>query len=209
MFIGHYGIAFGAKALFPEAPLPALMLSTQLIDVVWSALVLAKVERVEIDPTATPTVPLRLSYMPYSHSLPSSIGLSIVMGLLAGVAYPDLSTGALWVIALVCFSHWLLDLIVHDHDMPLVGNRYHVGFGLWHYRVGAITLEMGVIVAGVAALAMFGTAVVWKVLSVAALMLVIQSVSFFTAPPSTPAKLATSMLFVFGLMMMAGWWIDV
>ena len=35
MFIGHYGVALGAHALFPQVPLPALVIATQAIDIVW------------------------------------------------------------------------------------------------------------------------------------------------------------------------------
>jgi hypothetical protein len=46
------------------------------------------------------------------------------------------------VLGLVSFSHWLLDLIVHRHDMPVLpGNAGHLprlGFGLWQILIGGL-----------------------------------------------------------------------
>jgi len=38
-----------------------------------------------------------------------------------------------FIIAALAFSHWLLDLVVHIPDLPLIGNSYKVGFGLWRH----------------------------------------------------------------------------
>jgi hypothetical protein len=208
MFIGHYGIALGAKALFPDAPLPMLMLSTQMIDVVFAGLVLAKVERVEIDVTATPTVPLRLTYMPFSHGLLGALAISVLMAGLTVLLYPETPAIIAYVIGLVCFSHWLLDLIVHDRDMPLIANRHHVGFGLWHNRTASIALEYGVIILGAAMLSLWGAVPIWKLGIITVVMCGIQAISFFTAPPKKPAELAVTMLAVFAAMTAAGWWME-
>ncbi|WP_320241813.1 hypothetical protein [Cognatiyoonia sp. IB215182] len=184
------------------------MLSTQLIDVVWSGLVLAKVEKVEIDKTATPTVPLRLSYMPYSHGLFGALTISGLASLLTYAIYPDASLQVIFVIFAVGFSHWLLDLIVHDHDMPLIGNRYHVGFGLWRNRPISIALEVAIIICGAALLPLSGAVAPVKALIVGGVLTIIQVGVFFSSPPETPNKLAVSMLMVFALMTVVGIWMD-
>ena len=48
MFIGHYGIAFMAKAAEPSLPLSGLMMSTQLMDVAWSAFIMTGVEKMRL-----------------------------------------------------------------------------------------------------------------------------------------------------------------
>jgi hypothetical protein len=53
--------------------------------------------------------------------------------------------------AVVC-SHWLLDLVVHYGDMPIlpgdIGALPRLGFGLWHYPTAAAALELALIVVG-------------------------------------------------------------
>ena len=53
----------------------------------------------------------------------------------------------------VAFSHWVLDLIVHRGDMPVLpgnaGNLPLLGFGLWGTPVASILLEAVLFVLGV------------------------------------------------------------
>ena len=50
MFVGHYGVAFGAKPSTPVVPLWAYFIAVQWLDVVWSILVLCGVEKLHIIP---------------------------------------------------------------------------------------------------------------------------------------------------------------
>jgi len=54
MFVGHYGVAFGAKPLTPVVPLWVYFIAVQWLDVVWSILVLLGVEKLHIVPGFTP-----------------------------------------------------------------------------------------------------------------------------------------------------------
>ncbi len=85
---------------------------------------------------------------PISHSL---LGL-LVWGLLVGAAYWTLRRyprGAWGVVAAVV-SHWLLDLIVHQPDLPLVpGAGPRVGWGLWNSLPATLVAEFGLLAAGV------------------------------------------------------------
>ena len=53
---------------------------------------------------------------------------------------------------LVSFSHWLLDLIVHRHDMPILpgnlGRLPRLGFGLWQFRAASVLLELLLVLLG-------------------------------------------------------------
>ena len=69
MFIGHFGLAFGAKKAAPAVSLGALFLACQFADLLWPTLVLLGFERVEIEPGATAFTPLDFVSYPYSHSL--------------------------------------------------------------------------------------------------------------------------------------------
>ena len=70
MFIGHFGLAFGAKAAVPRTSLATLTVAAQLVDLVWPILVLLGIEMVEIDPGATsPFLRPRFVHYPWTHSL--------------------------------------------------------------------------------------------------------------------------------------------
>ena len=69
MFLGHFGLAFAARKASPAISLGALFLACQFADLLWPTLVLAGIERVEIEPGATAFTPLDFVSYPYSHSL--------------------------------------------------------------------------------------------------------------------------------------------
>jgi hypothetical protein len=52
----------------------------------------------------------------------------------------------------VVFSHWLLDLVVHRGDMPILpgnaGDLPRLGFGLWKAPAVSILVELALVVAG-------------------------------------------------------------
>jgi hypothetical protein len=87
MFIGHYGPSFACKAAKSAMLLWVLFLAVQLVDIVWSILVLLGIEKVRIIPGFTATNPLDLYYMPYTHSLPGaalwSLGAAVGYRLIA------------------------------------------------------------------------------------------------------------------------------
>lgn len=208
MFMGHYGAAFAVKAIWPETPLPALMLSTQIMDIAFCAFVGTKIEKIEITTEANPTVPIKSHFIPYSHGFEAAIVLSGLSALIASAIYSDISSTALWVIALICMSHWFIDAIVHTGDLPIGFNRYKVGFGLWNNRGGAIALEMAFIAGGVVLLATSGALAPWKVWGVGALMVALQVHTFNAKPPGTITQLVLSMMAVFLVMIGIGVWMD-
>lgn len=56
------------------------------------------------------------------------------------------------VLSAVVFSHWLLDLIVHRGDMPILpsdfGGLPRLGFGLWQYPTISAVPELALVVVG-------------------------------------------------------------
>jgi phosphoglycerol transferase MdoB-like AlkP superfamily enzyme len=65
---------------------------------------------------------------------------------------PKLGRRVALVIALVSASHWVLDLVVHRADMPVLpgnfGNLPRLGFGLWSHPPAAACVELVLVVAG-------------------------------------------------------------
>src|SRR5216684_8972616 len=122
MFVGHYGVSFAAKSVRPTVPLWVWFVAVQWMDIVWSVLVLLGVEKLRIVPGFTEANPLDLYYMPYTHGLPGSLVLSLVLGaIVAGLTSGNRATTIVLVVG-ASFSHWVLDLVVHVPDLPLYDN---------------------------------------------------------------------------------------
>ena len=54
------------------------------------------------------------------------------------------------VVGTAVFSHWILDLIAHPHDLPVYDNTAKVGFGLWNYRDPEFAVEIALLALGIA-----------------------------------------------------------
>src|SRR5881394_2650466 len=130
MFIGHFGLGFGAKRAAPVVSLGVLFAACQWADLLWPTLVLAGMERVDVDPGNTVVTPLHFVAYPYSHSLEALL----LWALVAAVVYWGIrrsSLSAPFVIAGLVISHWVLDWITHRPDMPLtVSGNDRVGLSL-------------------------------------------------------------------------------
>lgn len=146
MFVGHYGPSFALRRT-GGVPLWVLFLAVQFVDVLWSFLIIAGVEKVRITEGFTASSPLDLYYMPYTHSLTASLGWALILGWLASFAWGR--RGGV-VVGICVLSHWILDLPVHVADLPLWGDEYKIGFGLWNHPVIAFVLEAGVLLGGAA-----------------------------------------------------------
>ena len=143
MFVGHYAAAFAAKAIEPKAPMWALIGAAQLVDIGWSAFIIAGIERASVDPTL-PGSPLVLEHMPWTHSLPMALAWALGAAVLVKLLL-RLPIWASAVIGLTVFSHWLLDWLVHRPDLELWIGGEKVGLALWNYPVPEQALEIGLL----------------------------------------------------------------
>lgn len=150
MFAGHFGLAAAAKSQAPTVPLWALMLSTQLLDVIFVILAAAGLESYKpLDPAHPGAYGGVLLTPPYSHSLGGALLIAAVAGGLASRFWGR--QGGL-MIAAVTFSHWVLDLLVHRPDLPILpgnaGTLPLLGFGLWNQPTISGVLETILVLAG-------------------------------------------------------------
>jgi hypothetical protein len=149
MFAGHYAAALAAKAAEPRAPLWAYVAGCQLLDIGWSALIIAGVEKMRVDPSL-PGSALVLYDMPWTHSLPGALAWSAAAALAGGLALKLPRRAAVFV-GLTVFSHWVADLLVHRPDLELWPGGPKAGLGLWNAPVAEQAVEMGLLaLAGVA-----------------------------------------------------------
>jgi membrane-bound metal-dependent hydrolase YbcI (DUF457 family) len=198
MFVGHYAPALAAKAVAPRVPLWVLAFAVQFMDVVWAILVLLGIEKLRIEPGFLAASDLDLFYMPYTHSLPGSLILSAILGGVYFLFRKADGAGAAFVVALAVFSHWIADLIVHAPDLPLWGNEFKVGFGLWAYREIALALEIGLLFAGTAwwmsvskPKGTLGPIAIWLMFAV---LTALQLAQVFVIKPDSPPAMASSAL---------------
>jgi hypothetical protein len=140
MFIGHFAVGLGAKKVAPQVKLGTLFFAAQFLDLLWPLFLIFGIEHARIDPGNTAFTPFDFYHYPISHSLLTSIGWSILFG---GV-YFYLKKNLRHSIILGCavFSHWLLDLLTHKPDLPIVpGGRTVLGLGLWNSIGGTLIVE--------------------------------------------------------------------
>jgi membrane-bound metal-dependent hydrolase YbcI (DUF457 family) len=210
MFIGHFGVGFGAKSVAPKVSLGTLFVAAQFLDLLWPTLLLLGVERVLIVPGATVVTPLRFEHYPYSHSLLAVIGWAVLVAGLYLLARRE-RIGAMVLGALVV-SHWALDAIVHQADLTLFpGSETVVGLNAWSSLPLTVAIELPLFLLGVwlYARATAATDAVgrWGFAALVVFLLGIHAGNLFGAPPPSATAIAwvgqLQWLFV-----VWGYWVD-
>jgi len=146
MFMGHYGPAVWDTQRGKGEPLIALwqaFLAVQAVDIVFAVLAIVGVEGTAMK-DGQPFFDI-----PWSHSLLTSLLISLLAGGLFRLLKPSAGAKGFWVIAALAFSHWILDLIVHRPDLPLYpGGELYLGLALWNMPWLAYGLEIGLLAIG-------------------------------------------------------------
>ena len=209
MFAGHYAAALAAKTVEPRAPLWTYALACQLIDVGWSGLIMAGVERAHTDDSLQGSK-LVLEHMPWTHSLPGALVWSVAAALLAIVVL-RLPRRAGIIIGLVVFSHWLLDLLVHRPDLELWFGGPKVGLGWWNYAVPEQALEIGLVAVAGATWAWTrgrqGQGP-WSAPLFIGLLIAVQLIAMVTPPSGGPLQMGGMALAVYLLITVAAGFAD-
>jgi hypothetical protein len=211
MFIGHYALAFGAKRIAPAVSLGTLFLACQFADLLWPTLLVLGWESVEIDPGNTLVTPLNFVSYPYSHSLV----MLVIWAALFGIAYRTVKGWrpiAIYTVAALVFSHYLLDVITHRPDLPItIGGSRRLGLGLWNYPGTALAVESALFLTGAAfylsvtrARDAIGRLGLWALIVV--LVAIYFSALYGPPPPNTQAvAVAGHLLWLFVIW---AYWID-
>lgn len=153
MFLGHWGVGLAAKRAAPTVSLGTLFLAAQFVDLVWPTFLLLGIESVTIAPGATRVTPLAFEHYPWTHSLLAAVGWGALLGGLHFRARRRAGTAL--VVGCAVVSHWLLDLVVHRPDLPLVPGGVRYGFELWASRPATLAAELTLFAAGVLLYARF------------------------------------------------------
>jgi hypothetical protein len=150
----HLGIGFAAKPAAPKVPLWALLVASELLDLLsfgFMALGLEEMGNYEVslDQGRQLVAP---GSIPWSHGLLMSILWSALVAALAHIILKDPRSSL--ILGSVVFSHWVLDFIVHAPDLPLLfSGSPIVGLGLWTSGpdfIVSIILELALLGGGIA-----------------------------------------------------------
>jgi uncharacterized membrane protein len=212
MFLGHFAAAFAAKRAAPAVSLGTLFLSCQLADLIWPNLVLAGIERVAVVPGITVVTPLDFEYYPYSHSLLMMALWALLAAVIYRVVRRQAPAAAVVVVAALVVSHWVLDVVSHRLDVPLVpGGSVKLGLELWRSRVATIAVETGMLAAGVALYASTTRAAdrigVYAFWGLVGFLLAINTANMFGPPPPGAAEVAWTAEALW-LLVAWGYWVD-
>jgi membrane-bound metal-dependent hydrolase YbcI (DUF457 family) len=210
MFIGHFGIGFGAKAAAPKVSLGSLFLAAQFLDLLWPALLLLDIEHVRVSPGATAVTPLLFEHYPYSHSLLAAAGWAVAVGCIYLLLRRN-SPGAI-VLGMLVISHWGLDAIVHRPDLPLFpGSTTMIGLNAWASLPLTVLIEISLFTAGVWLYSRattpkdaFGH---WGFASLLLVLLAIYAGNLLGPPPPDPKAIAWAGQLQW-LLVLWGYWID-
>jgi len=207
MFLGHFGVGFGAKAASRKTSLGTLFLAAQFLDLLWPTLLLVGLERVRITTAVDPLLRLDFTSYPWSHSLAMAAFWSLLLGTIYFVTRRS-RRGAV-VVGLAVLSHWLLDLPFHVPDLPLApGATTLVGLGLWRSVPLSVALELAALAAGlVLYLRTTGGRGGWKLWSLVAFLLAVYAASLLGPPPPDPRAVAWGGQAQW-LLVAWGYWID-
>lgn len=210
MFIGHFGVGLGAKALAPRVSLGTLFFSAQFVDLLWPTLLLLGIERVRVVPGATQVTPLLFEHYPVSHSLLAVLGWSLLLG--GTFLYFRQNRGGALVVAALVLSHWFLDVVVHQPDLPILPSGGPLmGLGAWASLPLTLVIEVPLFLCG-AWLYVRHTEPIdakgkWGFSGLIALLLVIYGGNLFGTPPPNAEAIAWGGQLQW-LLVLWGYWID-
>lgn len=210
MFIGHFGIGFGAKSVAPNVSLGSLFLAAQFIDLLWPALLLLGAEQVRIVPGATAVTPLVFDHYPISHSLIAVLGWAGLVGYIHFIL--KRKRFAAFVLGLLVVSHWALDAIVHQPDLPLFpGSATVVGLNAWSSLPITLAIEGSLFALGVwlysRTTSPNDAAGRWGLVALVFFLNVIYAGNIFGAPPPSSEAIAWAGQLQW-LLVLWGYWID-
>jgi hypothetical protein len=210
MFIGHFGAGFGAKSIAPKISLGSFFLAAQFLDLLWPTLLLLGVEHVRIVPGATAVTPLLFEHYPVSHSLLAVLGWAALVGCVYMLLRRQ-RVGA-FVLAALVISHWGLDAVVHQPDLPLFpGSTTNIGLNAWSSFPMTLAIELPLFALGVWLYARATTAIDrtgrWGFWLLIGFLLIVYAANLFGAPPPSAEAVAWVGQSQW-LLVLWGYWID-
>jgi hypothetical protein len=207
VFLGHIAVGLAGKRAAPSVSLGTWLASVQLADLLWPIFLLAGLEHVRIVPGITAFTPLDFYDYPITHSL---VGAAAWAAIFAGAWFAvRRERRAALLLQAGVLSHWVLDVIAHRADMPVLPHGPYLGFGLWNSIPATLIVELTMFAIGIGVYVRSGGAgrhrvSFWLFM---AFLLVVYFAAAFGPPPPDARTLAWSALAIWLLVPWA-WWAD-
>jgi len=142
--INHAATALIIKKEVVDVPIIWPLISVQFMELVWVSLNLLGVEQTTTEEEVRYVGDVHLSYMPFSHSVVTMLGVALVAWFVISkaVGLPDIGLA----VSVGIISHLVLDIITHSNDIVLAPFFQNPKFGLGlyaKYPMAAFILEIG------------------------------------------------------------------
>lgn len=142
--INHAATALIIKKGFKDVPILWILISVQFMELIWVLLNYIGIERTTTEKEVKYVGNIHLSYMPFSHSILTMAGTSVLSWFVIskGFGMPEIGLA----VGVGIVSHLVLDLITHSRDMAIAPFIKEPKFGLGLYAnfpVPAFLLEIG------------------------------------------------------------------
>ena len=132
--INHAATGLIIKKIYPDVPIAIILVSVQLIEILWVALNFFGVEKTTTEDRVKTVSDVHLEYMPFSHSVVSTAVLAAGAWILFALGFKAVNVGT--AVALGICSHLVLDLISHARDIALapISDSKKFGVGLYEKK---------------------------------------------------------------------------
>lgn len=211
MLVGHVAVGLVSKRIEPRLSLGTCLLAPLLADLLLFVFVIAGVEQIEFGSGSGAAQFLHAVNIGYSHSL--LMGL-VWAAVLAGTYYAlRHNRRAASILVAAVLSHWVLDVISHQRDMPLApGVSTLLGLGLWSSIPATLAIEGGFWIAALVVYARMPARrrwLWWIILSAGAILLTLAWIGNISGPPPPNPRIAPlSSLIFFALVVAWGYWLN-
>jgi len=127
MYVGHFATGIAIKAIRPKTPTLPILMGVAIMDLLDGIFILIGIDQVTPNLASGPYLFFDLTFIDWDHSLLMAIIISVVWG---SLFLKDRVTAL--IAAIATFSHFLLDLPVHNGDLAIYPrSSRHLGYGLW------------------------------------------------------------------------------
>jgi len=139
--INHAATGLIIKKIYPDVPIAVILVSVQLIEILWVILNFLGVEKTTTENRVKSVSDVHLEYMPFSHSVVSTVFLAACAWILFALGFKAADLGI--AVALGICSHLVLDLISHARDIVIAPflDRRKFGLGLYEKPAVAFLVE--------------------------------------------------------------------
>jgi hypothetical protein len=213
MFAGHVGAALAVGRAERRVNVGVFVAAALLLDVVLWLFLLLGWESVAIPDNFARTHQPEFVF-PFSHGLAASLVWSVLAAVAAWAACARLGSArsrAAVLVGAAVFSHWVIDVVVHQPEMPLAGaSSPKVGLGLWQNMPIALAVEAVIVAIG---LFLFvpgsglsrGKSIALTALTLVILAFTMAGMTIAPPPPSAQAMAASSLATLVVVCVLAYW----